>query len=450
MAQRGREGQPRREDHRGGGAPLRPGPGARRAGRRGRRAPADRRERPRRGSALAARSDRRGARRGSAAARRADDAARGAQVAARRRHARCRSTSRRRTSRTCGCASSGKTPRRAGRQARLHRSRSRTCRSSTGATRRCRASTTATKRATTTRRRSPAVASRASSRRGATSRSRSGNLRRIGAPQGTFLKDARGDVGRRRSARSRRCSTAAWARPRARSRRPAQKGKLGIHHGVARADKALPEIAALIDKEQFELITQPASGIVVIQGGAGSGKTTVALHRDRVPELPGPAAVQAAATRCSSCRRRRSCATSPACCPSLGVAGVPVVTYTGWARSTRMRCLPDAPTKYNAEPPEQVSRVKKHPALLGDPRALGRARRPRQIGAELAEHVGARPRRASGTRLGKRALVPRLAALSAWAEEGRSSSRTCASRSRASSSAGRSAPTTACSTGPSC
>src|SRR5689334_24533395 len=25
--------------------------------------------------------------------------------------------------------------------------------------------------------------------------------------------------------------------------------------------------------------------------------------------------------------------------PSLGVSGVPVVTYTGWARSTRMRCL---------------------------------------------------------------------------------------------------------------
>jgi shikimate kinase len=54
------------------------------------------------------------------------------------------------------------------------------------------------------------------------------------------------------------------------------KGKLGIHHGVARADKALPEIAALIDKEQFELISHPSSGIVVIQGGAGSGKTTVA------------------------------------------------------------------------------------------------------------------------------------------------------------------------------
>jgi DNA helicase-2/ATP-dependent DNA helicase PcrA len=58
------------------------------------------------------------------------------------------------------------------------------------------------------------------------------------------------------------------------------KGRLGVHHGQQiRADKALPEIAALIDKDQFELISHPESGIVVIQGGAGSGKTTVALHR---------------------------------------------------------------------------------------------------------------------------------------------------------------------------
>ena len=100
--------------------------------------------------------------------------------------------------------------------------------------------------------------------------------------------------GSRRSVRSRRSSTAAWARPRVPVVAPGQKGKLGIHHGVARADKALPEIAALIDKEQFELITQPSSGIVVIQGGAGSGKTTVALHRVAYLNFQDPQAVQAA------------------------------------------------------------------------------------------------------------------------------------------------------------
>src|SRR5262249_42484671 len=46
-----------------------------------------------------------------------------------------------------------------------------------------------------------------------------------------------------------------------------------------RADKHLPDIAGLIDPEQFALITRPSAGMVVIRGTAGSGKTTVALHR---------------------------------------------------------------------------------------------------------------------------------------------------------------------------
>ncbi|MEC7984387.1 MAG: UvrD-helicase domain-containing protein, partial [Myxococcota bacterium] len=46
-----------------------------------------------------------------------------------------------------------------------------------------------------------------------------------------------------------------------------------------RASKHLPDIAALIDENQFELITAKTDGALVIRGSAGSGKTTVALHR---------------------------------------------------------------------------------------------------------------------------------------------------------------------------
>src|SRR4051812_34293241 len=193
-----------------------------------------------------------------------------------------------------------------------------------------------------------------------------GNLRRIGTPQGTYLKDARGSwvqaVGQLAPVLHGGMGKA--ARPvAAKPGEGREKGKLGIHHGVNRADKALPEIAALIDKEQFELITHPGSGIVVIQGGAGSGKTTVALHRVAYLNFQDPRRFKASNTLFvvpSQALVRYVAGVLPA----LGVAGVPVVTYTGWARTTRMRCLPEAPTKYNAEPPDQVSRVKKHPQLL--------------------------------------------------------------------------------------
>ena len=63
--------------------------------------------------------------------------------------------------------------------------------------------------------------------------------------------------------------------------RPApSRGVLGAAPEEAqRLDRHLPEIAALIDPRQFEIMTAPHSGVVVIQGGAGSGKTTIGLHR---------------------------------------------------------------------------------------------------------------------------------------------------------------------------
>ena len=238
------------------------------------------------------------------------------------------------------------------------------------------------------------------------------NLRRIGTPQGTFLKDSRGAwvqaVGQIAPVLHGGMGKA--ARP---TSAAGPKGTLGIHHGAARADKALPEIAALIDKEQFELITQPSSGIVVIQGGAGSGKTTVALHRiaylnfqdgrrfrpsNTLFVVPSQALVRYVS----------------GVLPSLGVTGVPVVTYAGWARSTRMRCLPESPTRYNVEPPEQVSRVKKHPALL---RMLEQwtLQQAAQIGAEIAEtHPAAVAALAEWNRLATRALMPRLSGFAGW------------------------------------
>ncbi|MDH5670592.1 MAG: AAA family ATPase [Myxococcales bacterium] len=186
-------------------------------------------------------------------------------------------------------------------------------------------------------------------------------LRRVGAVQGTFL--LRHDGGWVRLGDSTVLKGGQGAAPRPSDYKPV--GRLGVSHdGVIREDKHLPEIAALIDARQFELITKPDSGLVVIQGGAGSGKTTIGLHRmaylafqDRrrfKPERMLVIVFNSALSRYIA-----------HVLPALGVSGVPVATFHSWARKLRTGLLRDLPGHYTDETPDVVVRLKKHPAWLG-------------------------------------------------------------------------------------
>jgi ATP-dependent DNA helicase UvrD/PcrA len=95
-------------------------------------------------------------------------------------------------------------------------------------------------------------------------------------------------------------------------------------------DGHLPPILSLITPEQFELITKDAKKPIVIQGIAGSGKTTVALHR--LAWLLHEDNSNAKAEKCLVVMQSPSLkAYVDTTLPELKIKGVPIRTFQQWA-----------------------------------------------------------------------------------------------------------------------
>lgn len=188
---------------------------------------------------------------------------------------------------------------------------------------------------------------------------RDGRLLRVSGTDGTFVRGANGwvDLGAERPALRGGEGTAATP-----ERTHAVLGAGGTWGRTARVDKHLPEIASMLDAEQYALITRPDSGLIAIQGSAGSGKTTVALHR---------VAWLAWQDRRFASSRTLIVVFSLALAryisqvlPALGVHGIVVRTFEDWVREQRHAHFRGLPEEYSDQTPGVVSRLKQHRCLL--------------------------------------------------------------------------------------
>jgi len=210
---------------------------------------------------------------------------------------------------------------------------------------------------------------------------RNATLQAIDAPEGHFDADPDVEGGWRQSERERpRLLGGETSAVRAYQADAATERRLGTDRVPPgrRADKHLPEITGLIDPEQFELISRPSSGFLVVRGTAGSGKTTVALHRVAYLAYDDPEvdSEQTLVVVFSEALRKYVSHVLP----SLGLVNVRILTYPAWAAEQRRRHFPNLPQAVRAQTTGLARRAKLHPALA----------------SALAAHVAATPGPANG------------------------------------------------------
>ena len=133
--------------------------------------------------------------------------------------------------------------------------------------------------------------------------------------------------------------------------------------GLQSNEKRLPNILSLITNEQFEMITTDPKRPVIIQGSAGSGKTTVALHRLGWLLHKGNSHARAENTRVIVMNKSLQIYVSSTL-PSMGINGVDAVTFNSWALSIIRNATREKIFFKHRELPEFIEKIKFSSGIL--------------------------------------------------------------------------------------
>ena len=141
----------------------------------------------------------------------------------------------------------------------------------------------------------------------------------------------------------------------------AREGALGT--GAGDRDRAADAaVTALLDPDQYAAVAAPPDTPLLVLGSAGSGKTTVALHRlARIafedPRRFPPSRLQVVVPETGLARL------AARLLEPLGLDRAQVRTVDAWARGTFQSVFGAPPPRLTEETPPLVSRLKRHPAL---------------------------------------------------------------------------------------
>lgn len=136
----------------------------------------------------------------------------------------------------------------------------------------------------------------------------------------------------------------------------------GYSLGIGRGGALGPEVSALLDAEQFALLQADPDTPLLILGGAGCGKTTVALHRLAALNYQSPERF-AQESMIVVVPEEGLVRLSRRLLNSLHLHKVQVTTFDQWVAHQARLLIRNLPTRINDLPPSHAVTIKRHPAM---------------------------------------------------------------------------------------